>query len=146
MSRKAVPRDAFVATNCCGRWMLPMLAAIAIAMLTLPQTAAAGSEACRPRSEIIAYLARVYGELPRATGLTDAGNLIEVLSTSDGATWSIIVTAPNGMSCAVATGENWRALREGTAEDIFHHAPDAFAPGPREIGTAGQRPSSNIWK
>jgi hypothetical protein len=33
---------------------------------------------------------------------------VEVLSTGDGETWSIIITSPKGMSCLVAAGEGWR--------------------------------------
>jgi hypothetical protein len=61
-------------------------------------------------------MARSYGELPRGVGVTDAGNLLEVLSAGDGATWSIIVTTPDGMSCLVAAGEAWKALREPAAD------------------------------
>jgi hypothetical protein len=55
--------------------------------------------------------------MPNGIGLTDAGNLLEVLSADDGSTWSIIVTTPDGMSCLVATGEAWKELREPAADD-----------------------------
>ena len=35
-----------------------------------------------------------------------------------GATWSIIVTRPNGMSCLVAAGEAWRELSERMTDDV----------------------------
>jgi hypothetical protein len=35
-----------------------------------------------------------------------------LLSTNEGTTWSIIVTAPDGKSCLVAAGEGWRALEQ----------------------------------
>lgn len=97
--------------------MLPAMAAIAMLTSTSTQTAADEPESCRPRSEALSHLAKSYGELPKGVGLTDAGNLIEVLSANDGSTWSIIVTTPDGMSCLVAAGEAWRDLRETAADD-----------------------------
>jgi len=47
-----------------------------------------------------------------ALGVTNNGGLVEVLSTNEGTTWSIIVTAPDGKSCLVAAGEGWRALEQ----------------------------------
>ncbi len=37
---------------------------------------------------------------------------MEVLSTGDGDTWSIIITTPKGMSCLVAAGEGWRVIEQ----------------------------------
>jgi len=91
----------------------------AIAALPIASTQSAGDEPelCRQRSEVLSHLARSYGESPRDVGLTDAGNLIEVLSTNDGTTWSIVVTTPQGMTCLVAAGEAWKELREPLADD-----------------------------
>ncbi len=61
---------------------------------------------------------RKYQEAPIGAGVTNSGGLVEVLTTSDGSTWTIIVTTPQGVSCLVATGEGWRTLKpkpEGTA-------------------------------
>ncbi len=65
---------------------------------------------CDLRENVIELLARKYGEAPVAVGLTGTGGLIEVLTTKDGKTWTIIVTRPNGTSCMVAEGEGWRQL------------------------------------
>lgn len=99
----------------------PTLAMAGVLVLTLSQTAAAEPEACQTHREILAHFAKNYRELPAAVGITDGGNLIEVLSTREGATWSIIVTTPNGMSCLVAAGESWRDLRERAADDVVFH-------------------------
>ena len=45
-----------------------------------------------------------------AVGVTNKGALVEVLTSADGGTWTIIVTTPQGMSCLVAAGEGWRFL------------------------------------
>jgi len=39
--------------------------------------------------------------------LTSDGRLLEVTKSDDGATWSILITTPKGISCLVAAGGNW---------------------------------------
>jgi len=55
-----------------------------------------------------------------ARGVTSGGGLVEVLTDAKGATWTIIVTTPEGVSCLVADGEGWRTM-----------------PKPRDEGPAG---------
>lgn len=69
---------------------------------------AAAQTACSPRDNMVGHLAKKYGEVPVAIGVTNKGGLVEVLTTGDGNTWTIIVSMPNGTSCMVAVGEGWR--------------------------------------
>ncbi len=39
-----------------------------------------------------------------------SGALVELLTTKDGTTWTIILTSPQGRSCLIASGEGWRPL------------------------------------
>ncbi len=73
------------------------------------------TQLCGQRASVIGSLAEKYREAPVAVGVTSTGGIVEVLTTSDGATWSIIVSNPNGTSCLVAAGEGWRALRFNNA-------------------------------
>ena len=73
------------------------------------------TQLCGQRASVIGSLAEKYREAPVAVGVTSTGGIVEVLTTSDGATWSIIVSNPNGTSCLVAVGEGWRALRFNNA-------------------------------
>ncbi len=50
-----------------------------------------------------------------AVGVTSTGGMVEVLTTGDGTTRTIIVSNPNGISCLIAVGEGWRALRLNNA-------------------------------
>ena len=75
----------------------------------------AQTQLCGQRASVIGSLAEKYREAPVAVGVTSTGGIVEVLTTSDGATWSIIVSNPNGTSCLVAAGEGWRALRFNNA-------------------------------
>ena len=57
------------------------------------------------------YLAQKYKEAPISVGVTSSGSLVEVLTTGDGQTWTIILSTPNGFSYLVAAGEGWRTIR-----------------------------------
>ena len=71
---------------------------------------------CDQRDSVLELLAQKYKEAPVAIGVTHKGGLVEVLSTSNGTTWSIIVTTPTGMSCLVAAGEGWRVKEQVALE------------------------------
>ena len=64
--------------------------------------------ACGPHTEVIKALGDKFHETQAATALTSAGTLLEVLTASDGSTWTIIVSRPDGLSCVVAAGQNWQ--------------------------------------
>lgn len=75
------------------------------------QGPAQARQQCDERTKVLGHLANKYQEAPVAIGVTSAGGLVEVLSTGDGNTWTIIVSKPNGVSCLLAAGEGWRAIR-----------------------------------
>ena len=88
-----------------------LLAALVAAFLWAAPAAA--QYPCAERSGIIDDLATKYSEAPVAMGLVNNGGVIEVLATSDGTTWTIIITMPNGVSCILAAGESWEAIPAG---------------------------------
>ena len=96
-------------------WIVaPALAAAAV--LSAPETTAraqtpAQAQQCDQRAKVIGHLAQKYQEAPVAIGVTTSGGMVEVLTSGDGGTWTIILSSPNGTSCLVAAGEGWRALR-----------------------------------
>jgi hypothetical protein len=67
--------------------------------------------ACALRGTALENLAGRYQEVPVAAGITNQGALVEVLTTDDGRTWTIIITTPQGISCLVAAGEGWRQVK-----------------------------------
>ena len=71
---------------------------------------------CDKRAKVLDLLSQKYKESPVAIGVTTNGGLVEVLSAHEGGTWSIIITAPSGVSCLVAAGEGWRALEQASIE------------------------------
>ncbi len=98
-------------------WIL--VASFAAAALMGPLGAHAQTQSqtllCGQRASVIGRLAEKYREAPVAIGVTSTGSMVEVLTTSDGTTWTIIMSNPNGTSCLVAAGEGWRALRFNNA-------------------------------
>lgn len=76
--------------------------------LTACALPAHAQQACAPRADIVAQLASAYGEHRVAAGLQSPG-VIEVFASAETGTWTIIVTRPDGIACAVAAGEAWQA-------------------------------------
>jgi hypothetical protein len=71
---------------------------------------------CGTREEVLNVLSEKYHEIPIAGGLANNGALIQLLTSADGATWTIAMIQPNGFACLLATGENWQA-RERMSEE-----------------------------
>ncbi len=78
------------------------------AMLASP----AQAQNCASRAEALRNLGDKYGEAPIAMGLTNKGAVLEVLTSEDGATWTLIITMPNGISCMVAAGRMWETMMD----------------------------------
>lgn len=86
--------------------LLTILAAIAL--WSLPVQAQQQRLSCPDREELLNHLSANYEEAPVAMGLTINGDLLEVVVAKTGS-WSIIVTRPSGISCALAAGMNWES-------------------------------------
>lgn len=84
-------------------------AAALIAAPAFAQSPGSGP-ACVKRTELIKHLEAKYHEAPAAVGLADNGSLLEVFASKSGETWTVTVTMPNGISCMVATGQQWQDL------------------------------------
>lgn len=83
------------------------------AMVSIGLTAPAAAQmACAKRANILENLSGKYSEAPVAMGLANTGGVIEVLSSPEGNTWTIILTDPNGTSCLIAAGEYWEAAKK----------------------------------
>ena len=85
---------------------------VASGAVLLPASASAGTpKVCSEHSKVLGKFAEVYKENRVAGGLTRDGRLVEVLSTDDGRTWTIVVSKPNGETCVIMAGEGWRKLK-----------------------------------
>lgn len=63
---------------------------------------------CGRHVDLVGQLDTRYKEHVRVIGVTRTGSLLEVFESAGGATWTILMTLPDGNSCAVFAGENLR--------------------------------------
>jgi len=94
--------------------MTRLLLAIALVVL-LPWPAFANGEGmrlqCAPRDMLLKGLSSGSEEQPVARGLDGNGWMVELFTTRDGSTWSLVVTRPGAPhSCFLTTGEAWQSL------------------------------------
>jgi hypothetical protein len=80
--------------------------AIALTAALCAGTAAANDLPCADRGVITTMLETEYGEVSIGYGYEVRDVVVEIY-VSQGATWSLLVTTPNGRSCVIATGTDW---------------------------------------
>ncbi len=85
-------------------FLLAMVLLFGIALISRPNAAEATGT---PRDVVVKILGERHAEAPVAYGLASNGGLIEVFTTVDGSTWTMVLTMPNGMSVVVGSGEAW---------------------------------------
>jgi len=88
------------------RW--PRSLVLSAILFSFGAPAAMAEPACASRTDVVKELANRYKEIPVAVALANNGELLEVLTSGTGGTWTIILTAPNGVSCMVAAGKDWQ--------------------------------------
>ncbi len=81
--------------------------ALTSALLLGIQSPVSAEPACATHEEVTRHLADNFAEVPIAIALASDNGVIEVFSRGDGATWTMVVTRPDGKSCIVASGEAW---------------------------------------
>ncbi len=102
-----------VAALLLGATAATALAAIGLIVTATAVTATtAGAEpvACGERAVMIERLKRAFGETQTGLGLVSAESVLEVWSSKETGTWTILTTDPNGQSCMVAAGEAWKTI------------------------------------
>lgn len=76
-------------------------------------TPASAQSLCEDRSEIVVKLKEIYQENHVASGLESGSKMVEIWTGTNG-TWTILITRASGISCVVASGDNWLDLPAGT--------------------------------
>ncbi len=87
--------------------LVTMVLLLSVALISRPSAA---ESAGTPRDVVVKFLGERHAEAPVAYGLASNGGLIEVFTTADGATWTIVLTMPSGLTCMMATAEAWESL------------------------------------
>ncbi len=120
-------------------------AAIAIASLLLLGAAlisrpalAQSADAGLPRAALVKLLGDGYAEVPVAFGLAKNGGLIEVFASADGATWTMVLTMPNGLSYVVTAGEDWTPVTAGGRRIVTSARSAVAGPFPRRKNRAAK--------
>lgn len=93
------------------------LVLIAVGAVIISAPSIAGDLPCGDRDDILSQLGTKYKEAPAAVGISNNGGLIEVLTSTDGSTWTIILSMPNGKSCLLAAGEEWHAVEHVSSDE-----------------------------
>jgi hypothetical protein len=88
---------------------LAVLMLAALGSASIPAGARAETMTCGKRSDLLAHFQQSYHEVPNVLGLTTDGRLLEVIVAPSGS-WTMLVTAPGGPSCIVATGQDWQSV------------------------------------
>ena len=81
---------------------------IAAALLAATPTAEAETrQACAKRDQVIRKLEEKFGETLRSVGLHQTDGVVEIYSSEETGSWTILMTRPDGMSCLMASGQLW---------------------------------------
>jgi hypothetical protein len=65
---------------------------------------------CMVAEELAAHLEEKFDEVPVAQGVGDGGVLVTVFAAEATGTWTIALTEPSGVSCAVAAGNGFELM------------------------------------
>ena len=84
------------------------LRAFIAACLVLSAASASAQAVCAPRDQIVKRLNDTYGETRKGYGLQNAQLVVELYASDETGTWTLIATRPDGVSCAMAVGKEWR--------------------------------------
>ena len=87
----------------------------------LPVASVAGSipasaSVCMNHKTLTGYLSEKFKEEPKAVGLVEQQNLMEVFVSAKG-TWTIVMTSTQGVSCIIAAGDTWEEVKLAFVKD-----------------------------
>jgi hypothetical protein len=83
-------------------------AAIATGLLAnTPIAEAETRQACAKRDQVVRKLEEKFGETLRSIGLHQSDGVVEIYSSDETGSWTILMTRPDGMSCLLASGQLW---------------------------------------
>ncbi len=94
--------------------MFKRLIALGLAMGAISTALPAHAEDCASREQVVSRLQMEYAEQLTGAGLNDvaSGNtMIEVWSSSETGTFTVMSTDAQGISCILATGTDWFRAR-----------------------------------
>lgn len=63
---------------------------------------------CQSREKLVQTLETRYNESLDSVGLQGSELLLEIWSARETGSFTVLITKPNGISCVVASGNNWQ--------------------------------------
>jgi hypothetical protein len=63
---------------------------------------------CGLHADFVKTLADKYHDVPAAEGLSTTGAMIQLLTSPDGSTWTLLQVTPDGTACIVNAGRGWQ--------------------------------------
>lgn len=88
---------------------LAVLCGLAASAFAAPAVAA---PQCAPRDLVLSTLETKYGETRRSIGIAANNGVIEVFASAETGSWTITITMVDGLTCLVASGENFEVVTE----------------------------------
>ncbi len=73
---------------------------------------------CVAHVDLVKQLSRKYAEQPMAMGLASDGSVMELFTSKDGETWTLVRITPDGTSCMIGGGESWTEMSPRAAGRI----------------------------
>ncbi len=67
---------------------------------------------CAPRDRIVERLNETYGETRQAVGLAGNNTMMELFASDSTGSWTITATLPSGLTCLVASGQSFEAVKD----------------------------------
>ena len=92
--------------------------ALVFGATALAPPVAAQSLQCLPRAALVETLQSKYGETLEGRGLQSPRLLLEIWRSGKSGSFTVFLTRPDGMSCILATGQNWFSEKPVSAEGI----------------------------
>lgn len=89
-------------------------------LMTRPAHAQESGAICTDRREAGKKLGSTYSEARVNMGLASNGSVIEVFSTEDGGTFTLMITNPDGITCMMAAGRNWESFKFKLEDQVRH--------------------------
>lgn len=87
-------------------YLIIVAMALIVLSFSLAVPAPAQQPPCGPHSQMVETLENEFGEARTAIAMEASGFVMQVYRSLQN-TWTILMTLPNGMTCAVATGTHW---------------------------------------
>ncbi len=87
-----------------------LVAVMGASIGTMAAAQGRSTQVCGQRAAIIAQLNTRFGEQVRAIGLAGQTRIVEVFASDETGTWTITITSLDGITCLMATGQNYEAL------------------------------------